>query len=52
VALGFYGVPKDHAVSYAVAYHITTFIPITVLGLQALARLGVRLRDLRESPAS
>lgn len=52
VALGFYGVPKDHAVSYAVAYHITTFIPITVLGLQALARLGVRFRDLRESPAS
>jgi len=52
VALGFYGVPKDHAISYAITYHITTFIPITLLGLQALARLGVRFRDLRESPAS
>lgn len=47
VALGFYGVPKDLAVSYAVVYHVTTFIPITVLGLHALSRLHVRLGDLR-----
>jgi len=46
VALGFYGVDKDHAVSYAVVYHITTFVPITLLGLHALSRLGMRFGDL------
>lgn len=51
VALAFYGVPKDHAVSYAVTYHLTTFVPITVLGLHALAQLRLRLRELREAPA-
>jgi hypothetical protein len=51
VALGFYGVDKDHAVSYAVVYHITTFIPITLLGLHALAQLRVRLGDLRTGGA-
>ena len=52
VALGFYGVDKDHAVSYAIVYHITTFIPITLLGLQALAQSQARLSDLREAPAA
>jgi glycosyltransferase 2 family protein len=52
VALGFYGVPKEHAVSFAIVYHLTTFVPITLLGLHALAQLGVRLRDLRAAPAS
>ena len=52
VALAFYGVPKDHAVSYAVTYHLTTFVPITLLGLHALAQLRVRLSELRETPAA
>jgi len=51
VALGFYGVAKDHAVSYAVAYHVTTFVPITLLGLIALSRLQVRFGDLRAARA-
>lgn len=50
-ALSAYGVDKDHAVSYAIVYHVTTFIPITMLGLQALAQLRVRLSDLRAAPA-
>jgi uncharacterized protein (TIRG00374 family) len=36
--LALYGVPKDVAFSYAIAFHITTFIPITLLGLWSLAR--------------
>ena len=36
--LALYGVPKDVAFSYAIAYHITSFIPITLLGLWSLAR--------------
>jgi glycosyltransferase 2 family protein len=52
VALGFYGVNKDLAVSYAVAYHVTTFVPITVLGLIALSRLHLRFGDLRAARAA
>jgi uncharacterized protein (TIRG00374 family) len=52
VALAFYGVEKDHAVSYAIVYHITTFVPITLLGLHALTRMRVRLRDLRGPAAA
>lgn len=52
VGLAFYGVPKDHAVSYAVTYHLTTFVPITLLGFHALAQLRVRLSELREAPAA
>ena len=36
--LALYGVPKDVAFSYAIAFHITTFVPITLLGLWSLAR--------------
>jgi glycosyltransferase 2 family protein len=36
--LALYGVPKDLAFSYAIAFHITTFVPITMLGLWSLAR--------------
>jgi uncharacterized protein (TIRG00374 family) len=52
VTLGFYGVPADLAVSYAVTYHITTFVPITVLGLVALSRAHIGLRELRARPAT
>ena len=33
-------------------YHVTTFIPITVLGLVALSRAHVGLRELRASRAA
>jgi hypothetical protein len=48
VTLAFYAVPTDLAVSYAVTYHVTTFVPITVLGLVALSRAHIGLRELRE----
>jgi uncharacterized protein (TIRG00374 family) len=46
-ALALYAVPEDRSFSYAIAYHVTTFIPITLLGLWSLARSGVGLSDLR-----
>lgn len=46
-ALALYGVPEDRSFSYAIAYHVTTFIPITLLGLWSLAQSGVGLSDLR-----
>lgn len=52
VTLAFYAIPADLAVSYAVAYHVTTFVPITVLGLVALSRAHVGLRELRVRPTA
>jgi uncharacterized protein (TIRG00374 family) len=42
-----YGVTPALAVSYAVAYHFFTFIPITALGLWSLSRAHLHLADLR-----
>jgi hypothetical protein len=36
--LALYGVSKEVAFSYAIAFHLTSFIPITLLGLWSLAR--------------
>jgi glycosyltransferase 2 family protein len=46
--LGLYGVPRDLAFSYAIAYHLTSFIPITLMGLWSLTRTPDGLRGLRE----
>jgi uncharacterized membrane protein YbhN (UPF0104 family) len=45
--LGLYAIDADHAVSYAVAYHLGGFVPITVLGLYSLSRTQVRMVELR-----
>jgi uncharacterized protein (TIRG00374 family) len=45
--LSLYGVDVSKAVSYAVAYHIGSFIPISVLGLWSLSRSRLHLADLR-----
>lgn len=52
VTLAFYGVAPDLGVSYAVTYHVTTFIPITLLGLASLSRTHLGLRELRTRPAN
>jgi len=44
-------VDATRAVSYAVAYHVGTFIPITVLGLASLSRMRLHLAELRSAPA-
>ncbi len=49
--LQLYGVDSSLAVSYALTYHLTTFLPITLLGLWSLSRLHLRLGDLRTPPA-
>ena len=45
--LNVYGVPDTLAFSYAITYHLTTLVPITLLGLWSLARSGITLRDVR-----
>jgi uncharacterized protein (TIRG00374 family) len=49
--LGIYGVPASQAVSYAVAYHLAAFIPVTLLGFWSLARAQLHLRELRADEA-
>lgn len=49
VGLGFYGVGSAQAVSFAGVIHIATFIPVTLLGLWFMHRLGLRLRELERS---
>jgi len=47
VTLQLYGVDSSLAIAYALTYHLTTFIPITLLGLWSLSRLHLRLGELR-----
>ena len=42
-----YGIGAGLAVSYAIAYHLATFLPITILGLASLTRVHVRLGELQ-----
>jgi uncharacterized protein (TIRG00374 family) len=48
--LTLYGVPEAAAVSWAIGFHILSFIPITVLGAWYSTRLHLHLSDLRQRP--
>ena len=50
--LGLYGIDATRAVSYALAYHVSTFLPITLLGLYSLSQLRLRLAELRRASAT
>jgi len=42
-----FGVGPDRAVAYALTYHVTTFLPIVLLGAWSLMHTSVRLSALR-----
>ena len=46
-----YGIPDSVAVTYALVYHATTFIPITLLGAWSLMTTGLGLRNLQREAA-
>jgi hypothetical protein len=48
--LALYGVPSDVAFSYAISFHLTSFVPITLLGLWSLTRTPGGFRGLRQRP--
>jgi len=50
--LAAYGVGQQQAATWAIGYHLFTFIPITLLGAYYFARLGVKLKDLQTSTVS
>jgi uncharacterized protein (TIRG00374 family) len=47
VGLGVYAVPRDLAISWALGYHILSFIPITIIGAVYFARLGLNVSALQ-----
>lgn len=51
VGLGVYGVPKELAVSWAIGYHILSFIPITTLGAVYFAQLGLSVKSVSSANA-
>jgi len=52
LTLQFYGIGANSALAYAFAFHIAGFIPITLLGLEALSRAHLHLGDLRGAAAT
>lgn len=49
LTLQFYGIGATLALAYAFAFHLAGFIPITLLGLDALSRGHLHLGDLRRA---
>jgi uncharacterized protein (TIRG00374 family) len=47
--LAIYGVDAVRATSWAIGYHIITFLPITIIGLYYFARLGLHFRELEQT---
>lgn len=47
-----YGLQDQVAVTYALVYHATTFVPITLLGTWSLIRTGLGLKTLRQEATS
>lgn len=45
--LGVYGVPAADAVSWAIGFHLLSFVPITAIGAFYFVRLGLHFRELR-----
>jgi len=45
VALGVYGIDATLAVSYALGYHLLSFLPITLLGFWYLGKVGLHLNQ-------
>ena len=47
--LAAYGVSQQQAATWAIGFHLFSFVPITLIGAWYFTRLGVRLRDLQPS---
>jgi uncharacterized protein (TIRG00374 family) len=50
--LSLYGVAAPEAVTYAVAYHLAVFVPITALGLWSLSRAHLHMTDLSNAASA
>jgi hypothetical protein len=48
--LALYDVPQSLAAAYALTYHVTTFLPITLLGAWSVFRTNLGLTAFRREP--
>jgi len=48
--LALYGITSSLAFSYAISFHLTSFVPITLLGLWSMAQTPDGFRTLRRTP--
>jgi hypothetical protein len=48
-ALGIYGISETMAVTWAVGFHVLSFIPITLIGAYYFARAGLTLTELSKA---
>jgi uncharacterized protein (TIRG00374 family) len=51
IGFAVYGVPREAAVTWAIGYHILSYIPITGIGIWYFARMGLHLKDLSAAGA-
>lgn len=49
IGLGFWDVAPERAVPFAIGYHIAGFIPVTLIGIYYVWRLGLSWSDFRRS---
>lgn len=47
IVLGLYGIDRGLAAAYALTYHVTTFVPITLLGAWSVVRTNLGFASLR-----
>ena len=47
IALGVYGIPQTLAVTWAIGFHLLSFIPITLIGAYYFAKAGLTFAELR-----
>jgi len=52
IALAVYGIDKDIAIAWAIAYHVVTYIPVTVLGLIYSIRMGLNVGEIKSGAAN
>jgi hypothetical protein len=50
IALSLYGVSQTEATTWALLFHVASYIPITAFGLYYSARLGFSVRKMEPSP--
>lgn len=49
VGLAIYGIDAARATSFAIGFHILSFIPITVMGLWYFVRLGLHMKEINKA---
>jgi glycosyltransferase 2 family protein len=52
LALPLYGISANAAATWAITFHIASFLPITIIGAYYFARLGIRMSDVSSAGAA